>query len=187
MNVHLSNERNRNVFVGAMSTLEVDVCVVTETWFREGLGDNVMERSLEGSSFQWFGRDRKDQKSWFGDGGVGFIVRKDIGNCKIVKVSRDHDTLWMELRRGAQLLYIAGVYICPEGSTRDNDFRRQLMELEVDIMEFRKKGLVVCMGDFNSRIGSINSVLTYGKRCVAIERTSEDTKIDGSERASVCR
>ncbi len=72
------------------------------------------------------------------------------------------------------------VYICPDGSTRDNDFRRQLMELEVDIVEFRKKGLVVCMGDFNSRIGSINSVLTYGERCVVIERTSEDNKIDGS-------
>lgn len=72
MNVHLSNERNRNVFVGAMSTLEVDVCVVTETWFREGLGDKVMEKALEGSSFQWFGRDRKDQKSWFGDGGGWF-------------------------------------------------------------------------------------------------------------------
>ena len=55
MNVHLSHERNRNIFLGAMSTLEVDVCVVTETWFREGLGDKVMENALEGSSFQWFG------------------------------------------------------------------------------------------------------------------------------------
>jgi hypothetical protein len=54
------------------------------------------------------------------------------------------------------------------------------MELEIDIMEFRKKGLVVCMGDFNSRIGSMESVLTYGERCVVIERSSEDVKVDGS-------
>jgi len=53
----------------------IDLCVVTETWFRDESGDRLMSKSLNESKYEWYGRDRRDQKSWTGDGGVGVLVR----------------------------------------------------------------------------------------------------------------
>jgi len=53
MNVHLGKEEKRKVFLGAVSSLvRVDVCVVTETWFREGQGEAMMSTPLEGLGYQ---------------------------------------------------------------------------------------------------------------------------------------
>ena len=54
--------------------------------------------------------------------------------------------MWVELKRGEELVFIAAVYMCPEGSTRDNDSANQLLALEADIVHFRKQGRVILMG-----------------------------------------
>ena len=69
MNVHICNIEKRNVFIGMIEKLGLDLCVVSETWFREGSGNGLMREALEGSNLVWFGRDRSEQKTWTGDGG----------------------------------------------------------------------------------------------------------------------
>lgn len=180
MNVHLGREENRKVFVGMVSMVGLDVCVVTETWFREGEGDRQMGKTLEESNYLWFGRDRKNQRSWAGDGGVGILIKKGTGVCRVVRESRENDMFWVELKIGDINWYIGAVYMCPEGSSRNNDVSGHLQELEKDILDFKKKGIVVCLGDFNSRIGCLESAIRSGEEQVLIPRRSQDRKLQPS-------
>lgn len=58
----------------------MDICAVTETWFKPGTGDLTVNK------FCWFGRDRLNQeKARRGHGGVGLIVKLTCGMVKLVK------------------------------------------------------------------------------------------------------
>ena len=69
------------------------------------------------------------------------------------------------------------MYISPYGTTRDVDTTQQLMELEKDILMFQKKGKVMVMGDFNHRIGNIESRILRDGEVTRFERTTKDINI----------
>ena len=178
MNVHICNIEKRNVFIGMIEKLGLDLCVVSETWFREGSGNGLMREALEGSNLVWFGRDRSEQKTWTGDGGV--VVRKGIGEVSIIKSSKKYDLLWLQIKCKNVDLFVAAVYFCPEGSRRVTDGREQFLELEADILHFREKGKVICLGDFNARIGNQVSVIWTKEDQedkMIYQRVSQDGKI----------
>jgi hypothetical protein len=179
INVHIGKKERRNEIIGMLSWIGIDLCVVTETWFREGSGDRLMSESLENSEYEWYGRDRRVQKSWSGDGGVGVIVRKGIGEVSIMKVSKKFDMLWLKIKRGEGDLYVAAAYCCVDGSMRMSDSRAQFLELEEDIFQFQQQGSVICLGDFNSRIGTSDSILWKGEEKVVLHRKTQDLKIEG--------
>lgn len=95
----------------------VDICVVTETRFLEGRGEELMEEVFA-KNYKWLGRDRKKQKAKGGEGGVGILMRKGAGEAKLVKVSEKYDILWVEIKCEAEIFLIAGVYLSPEYRVR---------------------------------------------------------------------
>ena len=130
---------------------------------------------------KWYSRERKEQKRRNGEGEVGILIKKNIGKTQIIKSSKKFDTLWIKLERKDSKLtfFIAAVYISPEGSARGREGIEQLAELEVDVMEFSKQGYVIAMGDFNARIGNLESSYIRNRKRAFLSRKSEDHSPEG--------
>ena len=78
--MHLSRvEKRRSIINFASNIANVDVLGITETWFKEGKGNDLMLASLVNSDYCWYGRDRPKQTTYSGDGGVGFLIKKNLG------------------------------------------------------------------------------------------------------------
>ena len=117
-------------------TVNLDICVVTETWFKEDI--DYMSQVIDKEKYVWFSRERQKQKARNGEGGVGVIVKRSLGKCTVVRVSKRHDILWLELDKNSLCVYIAAVYISPYRSPRGY-YDSTSMELEVDILHFKQK------------------------------------------------
>ena len=80
------------------------------------------------------------------------------------KLNKKQDCLlWIEISCGHRKIYIATVYMVPVGSSyyEDNDKIRN--ELEKDIVAYKEQGMVIVIGDFNSRIGKLMSITADDK------------------------
>lgn len=153
MNVHLRSTHNRNVLYGLVDLLEIDILVISETWFDEKTSGSIMGKSL-GDRFLWYGRERSGQISKSGSGGVGIIVRKNIGDVSLVKSSSDQSSLCLHF-------FVAAVYLPPVNSHWNDDFVGSITELQSDCLDFRKLGKVIVMGDFNCRIFNLPSIIHH--------------------------
>ena|GEM_PF-6581318 len=61
LNCHIRTEDNRNLLYGIIQDLDIDICIVCETWFEYGTSDAAVNKTF-GKDFRWFGRERKNQK-----------------------------------------------------------------------------------------------------------------------------
>ena len=150
--------------------------MVAETRFIEGRGSELMNEVF-GPDFSWVGRDRKKQRARSGEGGIGILVRRGLGEAKVLKVSETSDSLWIELKMTEATLIIAGVYLSPEYSKKEVAFIDALEELQGDILEFQSRGRVIVMGDLNRRIGDLPTAITTNHHKVTMRRVKEDTTI----------
>ena len=180
INIHVGSEYKRNLMYNLIDVTKLDVCVITETWIKEGRGEEF-NKVIENEIFVWYSRERKEQKRRNGEGGVGILIKKNVGKSQIIKSSKKFDTLWIKVERedSKLLFFIAAVYISPEGSARGKEGIEQLAELEVDIMEFSKQGYVIIMGDFNARIGNLESSYVRNRKRAFLSRQSEDHSPQG--------
>ncbi len=176
MNIHVCSEYRRELFLGLTQSIDIDVCVVTETWIKEGKS-NIILASLDRNRYVWFSRERERQKAPSGEGGVGFLVKRSIGAVKVVHTSKMYEMLWIEIERECNKIYIGAVYMSPEGSPRAIDSSAQLAELEAKITYFRTQGTVIVMGDFNARIGRQDSSFTRNGRRIFLPRKTEDVNV----------
>ena len=124
--------------------LDLDICVVTETWVKEGV--NSVSKTIDPNKYAWFSRERQKQKAMSGEGGVGVLVKQSVGEVIVVDRSKDFDMMWIEISRPTCKIYLAAVYISPEGSPRASDSSIQLAELEAKILHFKTKGQVIVLG-----------------------------------------
>ena len=129
----------------------MDLCGATETRNNE-MKDRMLHSVLE-DDYHCVSKIRKKRKARdYGSGGLAIVVRKGRGIPKLAKEQGSDEILWVELEGMGQTIFVAVVYLVPSKSSRykfNDEVRR---ELEVDILRFRKEGLVVVMGDLNSKI-----------------------------------
>jgi len=151
--MHLGKlSKRQNVYAWLSSVVKIDICAIVETRFLEGYGETLMDEVLNTGKFTWFGRDRKGQRALSGEGGVGLLVRKSLGEAKVIKVSKKWDIIWVQMSLGNEQVFFAGVYLSPNDSTKGTDAANFIQELEIDIIKFREQGKVIILGDLNSRI-----------------------------------
>ena len=160
----------RNVLYGIVQDQNLDICAVSETWLAVDTSEKLMGKVF-GSDFVWFDRERKHQKGTFG--GVGLLCRKSVGVFSLIKVSNQYEILWVKLCRNNDLYFFCSVYIPPTKSRRE-DAKEVLIELETDIINFRRLGKVIVMGDFNCRIGGTDSSMVVGGKQFSFSRSTQD-------------
>ena len=106
-----------------------------------------------GEEYQCITRNRRNRKRRdTGSGGLAVIVRNGWGKIKIAKEKGSDEILWVEIEWLGKRIFIAVVYLVPVKSTRFSDNPDIRRELEEDIGRFRNLGMIVVMGDLNSRI-----------------------------------
>ena len=177
MNIHLSRIEKRRIFYDYITNeVEIDICVVSETKFREGQGGRRMREVIDPKIFTWFGRDRRHQRSRGGEGGVGILFRNRFGKAVVAKVSRGYDIIWIKVGLGVETVYVGAAYMSPGSSPRETDKVAFLHELEADVVRFSSLGKVVVMGDFNSRIGDLPSAIFKNGNQIVFPRTTQDKK-----------
>jgi len=145
---------------------------VVETWLKNG--DLVMEHALSKTNFVWIGKDRKRRRG----GGLGCIVRKEC-RVKLAKVNKCENILWLKLDVGSKI-FCGFVYLPPDTIVNKEGNEEALSELERDVMEFRKEGAVIVMGDMNSRVGELPNQIAITERPEddrVLTRTSLDKTI----------
>ena len=89
-----------------------------------------------------------------GSGGVAILVRKGLGTVEEVKTKGIEGLLWAKIKCEGRTLIVAAVYLVPIGSRyyeKNYNIREQL---EKDIGMFKQQGIVIVVGDMNSRIGN---------------------------------
>ena len=182
MNVHLRSTFNLQKFSSVVQLQKLDITVVTETWLDLNTSSKIMGKTF-GSQFDWFGRERADQKSSSGSGGIGILIRKGIGEVSLIKMYDQFEGMWIKCICGDITLFVCGVYIPPDGSPMLKDFAQCLEILEGDCIKFRKDGKVIVMGDFNARIGRNESLIQGNGGIFTFPRSVSDEKGGGSTMA----
>ena len=130
----------------------VDICCITETHMDEKREKQLL--SIFEDKFECISKIRKNKKrNDYGSGGIAVMVRKDRGKIKQVKGKGRDGILWVEVEGTGRKMYIATVYIVPMKSTRYKQNIELRRELEEDIIRFKHEGLMMVVGDLNSRIG----------------------------------
>ena len=87
-----------------------------------------------------------------GSGGVAIMMKKELGKIDFIKKKRIDGLMWTKIECEGRIIYIATVYMVPQGSPyyENNNVIRE--QLEEDIGAYKKDGLVIVLGDSNSRI-----------------------------------
>jgi len=147
--------------------LNLDVLALCETHLlqQEQLVEWEKNVSLPESKFVWFGRQAVKEKRYEhgrGSGGVGLLIRRDwLTFCTEMPVC-DHPCLLfvrLELPDAPFPIYFGSAYAVPIGSAREASNKELLSELEEISAQYKRLGMVVVCGDFNTHIACIPSTI----------------------------
>jgi hypothetical protein len=144
-----------------LETNHIYLAVVVETWFRDRYYEEDLKVFVLVRGWQWFGRRRLERncKEIRGSGGVGMLVKESWGVGKLIKTTCN-GLVGVRLVRGGLVRAFFGVYAVPMTSGRRDHNSRLFEELERIVGVCQGSGEeVIVLGDFNSRIGSLESVI----------------------------
>ena len=158
----------RKMLLGYAASEKLDVLAVCEThlWNSEQLVCWEQVVDLPDSEFIWFGRPalRIDRlhESGRASGGVGLMIRRDWEEyCTPLTQCRHPSLLFvrLDLPDAPFPIFVGVAYLVPVGSARaasNVDLLDELGELSV---QFQQLGMVLVLGDFNTHIACIPSVV----------------------------
>jgi exonuclease III len=126
------------------------------------------------------------QKSRRGRSMAGFIItiKHSVREGITILQTNSNYLVWLKFKKSFfnldKDMYIGAVYIPPvkSSTTRTSSFELDLWDqLEEDLLEYKAKGHVMIMGDFNSRIGKNIEIVEYSRELDDIEETYDQVDL----------
>ena len=108
-----------------------------------------------------------------GSGGVTIMVDESL-KCREVRRSKNEDLLWICIECETEKWFVGGVYLVPPSASRRRKADELVEEVGRDVARFCLEGQVILAGDWNCKIGHLESV---GQGDV-FERKSVSEKVD---------
>ena len=131
------------------------IVVLTETHFDVAESIQFCEMAEE-YGYACFSVTRAMKRFDTGSGGVTILVDVRI-RAKEMRKSTLEDLIWVCLEIGKEKLYVGGIYLVPNTSSRANKVVNQIAEMEQDIATYCLDGRILVAGDWNCKIGQLDS------------------------------
>ena len=144
----LCSERKQKEVGELLVENNIDIVAGQESWEKE-------ESRIDINGYKWFGKPRSNQNSQRGEGGVGFLVREClVDEVECITSVKYEESMWMRIcgNRGREALFVGCIYL-PTESTSISVLDSTYDLLKEDVLNFKEKGKVVLLGDFNARVG----------------------------------
>jgi hypothetical protein len=177
----MRNEIDEDRMKTVVDKRKIDVMGVVEHWrgddkrMRKSLGleVEVARGDLFGEQYQWWERCRMKGKR----GGVGLIVRKNVGRVDVKEELCCESVIWVEITGGGEALVVCVAYVAPERSVYEHERVETLSKIAQGLEWARGKNVVVLM-DANGRIGKLSLEVLAGGNTWVEERQSEDKQVN---------
>ena len=132
-----------------------DIIILTETWAEEGLA--ISEKEF----YNFHSIRKRHARAKRSSGGISILIRRalrtTVGNKIAIKIIKESSNIvWIQICKEAfgipVDIFIGAVYLPPQNSTinqkSDSD---PFQAIESDVIQFKNKGEVILLGDFNAR------------------------------------
>ncbi|XP_072050129.1 uncharacterized protein [Amphiura filiformis] len=133
----------------------VDICVITETWF----SSNIPENQLSIPSYNLFFKDRDSKRG----GGVGIYVKDDIPATTFdkIKVPTELECIWVKVRPERLLRSVSSIAVCAVYITTKSPHQNLLTDHLLSSVDFLRTKYpdigILILGDFNRM--NVNTIL----------------------------
>ena len=178
MKTEVDEERMKTV----LETRNMDIMGVVEHWRggKERVKRAMMQRDpseesegLLGESFMWWERCRTKGKR----GGVGLVVRKNVGRVVIREELCCESVIWAEITRGEEKVAVCVAYMAPEASVYEQE-RVDTMSKIAQGLEWAEGLKIIMLMDANGRIGKMGLEVLVGGKTWLEKRESVDTQVN---------
>jgi exonuclease III len=145
-----------NDAIEMMKKKNICIVVFTETHFDNH--DCVEFCSLACKyGYKCFYVTRLMKKGDYGSGGVTIMVDERL-KCRQIRMSNLEDLIWICIEFESERLFVGGVYLVPPSSSRFHKADELVREIGADVARFCLEGQVILAGDWNCKIGQLESV-----------------------------
>ena len=168
----LPSKINNNEFLSHIN--KYDFVTLVETWMPDGETLNI-------PGFYSFSKGRpKHRKAKRFSAGISVLVKKSLRKGVKFFSSASSKFVWWKLENSLfnlkKDIYVCSVYIPPQNSkySKDNGENCPYVEIQKDILKFKKLGDIILMGDFNARKGNLQDQTELNSVFTNLENTEGD-------------
>ena len=124
-----------------LSTWEIDICFVCETW----LNSKILSNLVCPNNYLIVRKDRGDGRN---GGGVAIICREDW-KCKSLNFQNNLECIWCEIETANSKYYVASVYHPPDPTYQESELLNHLSESIEQILQWESNARIIIGGDVN--------------------------------------
>ena len=150
-----------------LSTWEIDICFVCETWLNNKIPSNL----ICPENYCIIRKDRGDNRN--GDG-VAIICRNDW-KCKLLNFQNNLECIWCEIKTANIKYYAASLYHPPEPVYEEGELLTNLSEGIEQILQWESNARIIIAGDVNML--NINDIICQHNMEQMVKKPTRGQKV----------
>ena len=139
-----------------MKRMKRNLVLFTETHF-DNYDYEQYRLMASNVGFKCFSIMRLMRRGDHGSGGVLIMVEERM-KCRLIRKSKYEDLIWVCIEWEDEKLFVGGAYLVPPSSSRARKADELVEEIGRDVARFCLEGETLLAGDWNCKIGQLESV-----------------------------